>query len=281
MRLAHSILKMMNRLILAVIAVVLLLVLGCTRFPNVIELEPIGRLGALNTVEVEIRTNLPLPSRLFISVCPGIEFCSDFCETAIMELSGSNRAYVSSLGYRANYRIFVAWLKDINPEHKKYFDSKLKGARLKNPALIQKAPDGSYQVVAETFFRVGTVNDELEFFSNRLKLLESSLAELQKAVELLRAEKSSPKKLIAISKNLKPIQHDPFFPQLSFFLNEFVEKASCARDVSLSKLFGVEVSKSSQNCLSQAVKSLEKAMDELERIKSCSGFQRDKKPSAQ
>lgn len=272
---------MTNRYALTIAAAVLLLSLGCSKLPKVIELEPIARLGALDTVEVEIKTSLPSPSRLFVSICPGYEFCSDFCETAIVEVSGSNRTYVSSLGYRANYKIFLAWLKSANPKHEKFFDSKLKSAKLKNPALVQKAPDGSYQVVAETFFRVGTVEEESELFLSRLKPLESRLVELKKAVELLQSENPSPKKLVALGEELEPMELDPFFPQLSSFLAELVEKIICARDASLSNLLGVEVSKSGQNCLNQAAKSLEKAAGELARIKSCSGFRYSRKVDSQ
>lgn len=261
---------------LLISAIALIFAFSCARFPSEIELEPIGKLGALNTVEVEIKTNLPMPSRFFISICPGAEFCSDFCETAILEVFRSNQAYVSSLGYRSNYRIFVAWLKDANPRHKDFFDLKLNGSNAKSPALIRKSPDGSYQVVAEAFFRVGTVDEELAFFLDRIKPFESRLVELKRAIDLLQQGNLNPKKLIAMGDDLKPIQQDPFFPGLSNLLNELAQKASCARDASISDLVGVDPSKSDQNCLNQAKKLVEKATSELERIKSCSGFKRTK-----
>ncbi|HDH96478.1 MAG TPA: hypothetical protein ENF73_01970, partial [Proteobacteria bacterium] len=61
------------------VLLVFLAVAGCDRFPELVVLKPEARLGALNTVEVEIETNLPLPSRFFISICVGPDFCSELC----------------------------------------------------------------------------------------------------------------------------------------------------------------------------------------------------------
>ena len=264
---------MIKRVALIAASTGLLLLVGCSRFPTIVELEPQVKLGPLNTVEVAIRTNLPTPSRFFVSVCSGPDFCSELCETAIVEISRSSQSYVSSLGYHTNYKVFVAWLKSANQKNENWFDKKLKDAKLKEPALIQRAPDGSYQVVAETYFRVGTEDEEFKHFSNRLKLIEARLDDLKKAAELLQSSKPDSKRLLALTDELSPVEiADPFYPQMWALTSELAEKASCARDTLLARTLGVEIPKSKQNCLDQSVKSLDKATTELERIKSCSGF---------
>jgi len=260
------------KLIVALIVSVLLC--GCIRFPTVAALEPKVKSGPLGTVEVEIDTNLPLPSRFFISVCAGPEYCGELCETALVEVTEPRQSYISSLGYSANYRIFVAWLKSANPDHPEWFDQRLTKVKLKRPALLQRAPDGSHQIVAETFFRIGTDDEEQKFFEDRLAKAESQLRRLKKAVAILRSESPDVKSMLTLTDELQAFEIDPFYPQLWTLLQDLAEKAACARDVALAQALDIEVAKSKQKCLKQATRLLEKASSEVDRLHECPGFNR-------